>query len=1571
MDRPRDSVRSVPGIPHAPLYDPGFEHDACGVGFVADSHGRRSTELVAQALAALAALTHRGAIAADAKTGDGAGIGLPLARTFAGKLLGEIGRTDVDVARVGVGMVFLPSGADAVTAAGLLEAALRAERIDVLGWRDVPVNLSVLGPEAAASAPTIRQVIVARPRGMGGAGLERALLLARRSAEAAAGSAGLAAFHVVSMSARTLVYKGLFVGSELGRFYADLADPAMAVGYATFHQRYSTNTHPSWALAQPFRFLSHNGEVNTLRGNREAMRGRSARLGGGRLGRRIGELARGGRPILDPAGSDSTSLDEALELLVATGRRVDAAMLALVPEALELRDAPVPGLAAWQAAMQARVEPWDGPAALVFADGRRVGCLLDRNGLRPAAFEVRRDGLVVCASEAGLLPAAAGDVIRRGRLGPGELLVVDTAARRILEDADAKRDALAATPAGEPPRLLASGPASSPVAGADADADGTRRRQLLFGLDAEALRLTVTTMATTGREPIWSMGDDTPLAVVARRNRGVAAYLRQAFAQVTNPPIDPERERAVMSLEVPVGPRPRLLDPARAGAPRCVRLSHPVVGRAERAALLALGELGPNGDAPWRIARLDATWPAADGEAGLAAAVDALVVAATAARERGADLLVVSDRDAGPGRPPVPSLLAIGAINAAFVEAGRRDACDILVEAGDVFDVHAVAMLLAAGADAVHPWLALQVACELGGGRGREDLDPAVAEANALAAIDHGLRKVLARMGISTLSSYRGAQLFDVIGLADEVADRCFPAAPRTSGSATFARLGSDLLARHAAAYLDVPDTIPALPDPGYARFRASAELHAFAPAVVKATQALAAGHPVGIGPGAALAPAEEADAINDRLSVYRAALSRSEPALVRDMLQLRRRRRVALAAVEPATEIVRRFVSSAMSLGALSPEAHRTLAIGMRRLGATSNTGEGGEDPSWYDPDENGELAESGIKQVASARFGVTARYLARAEQLEIKMAQGSKPGEGGQLPGKKATPFIAALRRGQVGMTYISPPPHHDIYSIEDLAQLIADLRAINPTARIGVKLVASAGVGTIAAGVAKAHADYVLIAGHSGGTGASPLSSIKSAGAPWELGLAEAHQVLVRQGLRDRVVLRTDGGLQQGRDVVVAALLGAEEYGFGTSALVALGCDMARQCHLDTCPTGIATQREDLRAKFTGTPEQVVAFFLAVAEDVRRELAALGLTRLGDAVGRIDLLGVAPGSALALDRVVGAPPWRAPAVRGDAAPKALGRIAEAPVASSLEERLAASISPAMASLAAIGAAAGTLRFAAVDVPAPHDDPLAGPIVLAAAVTTAERTLGARISGDLERARDRAGRHQRAELGTGRPLTADALRTADAVELRLSGAAGQSLGAFLATGLRVVVSGVANDYVGKGLSGGTVVVRPPIAAGYRAEHEAIAGNTCLYGATGGRLHLVGRAGMRFAVRNSGAAAVVEGIGAHGCEYMTGGVVVVLGPTGRNFGAGMTGGRAWLWDPGRAAPGRVNAASVTATALPALAGARDDASDLEAELAALVSAHAAEGSGLATSLLADWPRVRAAFWLVEPVVAG
>ncbi len=1553
MDRPRYAAVARPPLPAAPLYDPRFEHDACGVGFVAETArgARSSARIVPLALDALAALTHRGATAADARTGDGAGLALPVHGGLVGALAGDAGVAVSDPARIAIGAVFLPVDQSAAEAARrAIDDALAGEGLAALGWRRVPVDPTVLGPEAAATAPDIRHLFVARPVGMGPLSFERALLLARRTAEAAlATTPGQEAFHVASLSTRTLVYKGLFVGAELGRFYGDLSAGNLGVPFATFHQRYSTNTHPSWALAQPFRLVAHNGEINTLRGNREAMRGRSARLGDGRLGRRLSELAAGGRPILDPDGSDSTSLDETLELLVAAGWRVDAAVMALMPEALDLRDEPVPGLAAWQAAAMARVEPWDGPAALVFSDGRRVGCALDRNGLRPAAFEVRRDGLVVCGSEAGMLPVDAGQVIRRGRLGPGELLVVDPVAGLIHEDAAAKRAAIAAAPAGAPPRLLGvvveGAERAFPPARALPDADAHRRRQVLFGLDAEQLRMTLRTMASTGREPTWSMGDDTPLAVMARRSRPVAGYLRQAFAQVTNPPIDPEREQVVINLEVPVGPRPRLLDPARRGSPRAIRLAGPILDTAGRSAVLGLARRGPGHTAPWRVASLDATWPVAEGPGGLRAALDRLAGDAERARDRGADLLVLTDDEAGPGRAPVPSLLAAGAVNAALVDAGRRDACDLLVEAGDAFDVHAVAMLLAVGADAVHPWHAIATARGIAGSRGQEELSPEAAEAALLGALEHGLRKVLGRMGISALASYRGGQLFDVVGLADEVVEGCFPAAPRTAGSAGFERLGSEALARHAAAYVDVPAPAPApaLVDPGFARFRANGELHAFSPAVVKATQALAAGHPAGIGPGAALASVAMEEAIEDQLDAYRAAVARDEPAMVRDLLVLRRSRPVPVADVEPASQIVRRFVSSAMSLGALSPEAHRALSIGMRRLGAASNSGEGGEDPASYEPDAGGELAESAIKQVASARFGVTARYLARAEQLEIKMAQGSKPGEGGQLPAQKATPFIAALRRGQAGMTYISPPPHHDIYSIEDLAQLIADLRAMNPAARIGVKLVASAGVGTIAAGVAKAHADYVLISGHAGGTGASPLSSIKSAGLPWELGLAEAHQVLVRQGLRDRVVLRTDGGLQTGRDVVVAALLGAEEYGFGTAALVAIGCDMARQCHLDTCPTGIATQREDLRAKFSGTPDQVVAFFTALAEDVRRELAALGFRSLVEAVGRTDRLAAAEGGPLALDGVVGAPAWRIPSDRAGVDPQRLGRLAEAPAASPLEERLVTALAPAMAALAGPGGA--------------------DPVVLAEALTTGERAVGARISGDLERARDRAGRPD-----VGDPA-------AFLVDLRGTGAAGQSLGAFATAGVRVTVSGVANDYVAKGLSGGTVTVRPPSSAGFRAEREAIAGNTCLYGATGGRLHLVGRAGMRFAVRNSGATAVVEGIGAHGCEYMTGGIVVVLGPTGRNFGAGMTGGRAYLYDPEGRVPFRINAASVRATALsatPPAGGAPDQAvEEREAELRGLLAAHAAEGSGLAATLLAGWETARASFWLVEPFAAG
>ncbi len=1524
----------LPQPPHAPLYDARFEHDACGVGFIAESSRGPSARVVPLALEALAGLTHRGAIAGDAKSGDGAGIAIPLTREFFATIAGEAGITAPRGRRVGLGMVFLPADEPAQgRGRQLVEAAVIAEGLEPLGWRVVPADRTVLGPSALEACPAVEQLVLVATRPMTEHAFERALILARRVAEASARAEGLGDLAVVSMSGRTVVYKGLFVGAELGRFYRDLSDPNLSVAYAVFHQRYSTNTHPSWRLAHPFRFLAHNGEINTVRGNREAMRGRAATLGGGALGRRLAADVAAGRPLLDPDGSDSASLDEAAEILVAGGWPIDAALLALIPEAPDLRTDPLPQLDEWQRLTGARVEPWDGPAALVFGDGRRVGALLDRNGLRPAAVEIRRDGLVIVASEAGLLDAPASSIVRRSRLDPGGLLVVDTMDRRILEDAEAKADAFARVPRRREPVPAIALPDPGPVAWParqPADAVDVQRQRVLFGLDAEQLRIVVRPMATSGKEPIWSMGDDTPLAVLSRRPRPLTAYLRQSFAQVTNPPIDPERERCVMSLALPVGRRPRLLDPlpvtsgrlsAGAGA-SYVDLPSPVLGGADWAALIA----DRPGNGSWIVARLDATWPAAEGAAGLGAALERLAREARQRAREGVTLLVIDDATAGPDRLPVPSVLAVGAAHVSLTDVGLRSSTDIAVDAGDAFDVHAMAMLVASGASAVHPRVAIALATELAGSRGHEDLAPDVAERNVVGALEQGLRKTLARMGISTLASYRGSQLFEVIGLDHALVERCFPAAATRFGAAGVGRIGEEIVARAAAAY--APPAAPALQDPGFVRFRGEGETHAFAPAVVKATQALANGHSLGVGPGTPLAATAEADALDERLAVYRAAVARTSPLAVRELLRIRRGHApVPLENVEAASDIVARFVSAAMSLGSLSPEAHQALAIGMRMLGGSSNTGEGGEDPAWYQPGPDGRPHDSAIKQVASARFGVTADYLARAEQLEIKMAQGSKPGEGGQLPGAKVTELIATLRRGQPGMTMISPPPHHDIYSIEDLAQLIADLRAINPTARIGVKLVATVGVGTIAAGVAKAHADYVLISGHAGGTGASPLASIKHAGLPWELGLAEAHQVLVRQGLRDRVVLRTDGGLQTGRDLLVATLLGAEEYGFGTMALVAMGCDMARQCHLDTCPTGIATQREDLRAKFTGRPEQIVEMFTAVAEDLRRELAAAGFHSVEEAVGRVDRLEAVDDAPLDLAPIVGGPAWVVPAARRGRAPRFAGPTSRGPKASVLDERLATS---ATAILAAGDRA-----------------------VLDATIAPTERAMGAGLSGILTRQPGLA-----ASLAAG----AEGADGAPVVEYRLAGAAGQSLGAFVRRGASLRLEGVANDYVGKGLSGGEVVVRPSAEATFESGDQAIAGNACLYGATGGRLHLVGRAGMRFAVRNSGAVAVVEGVGAHGCEYMTGGVVVVLGSVGRNFGAGMTGGRAWIWDPGATASVRLDPRSVVGRS-----GASSD-DGLFDGLADLLRAHAEAGSSRAADLLARWPEARSEFLLVEPV---
>ncbi|HEX2765294.1 MAG TPA: glutamate synthase large subunit [Candidatus Limnocylindria bacterium] len=1439
----------------APLYDPRYEHDACGVGFVADTTGASTARVVPMALEALAALAHRGARGADDRTGDGAGIQVPIGRRFRRRLLAEAG---VDLApgrRVAIGMAFLPP--EAVEAARtLVEERVADAGVRVAGWRAVPVDGSLVAGRRAGTTPVVAQAIVVAERRLSRIGFARSLAVARRLVHAAvADRPELEGLTLASLSADTIVYRGLFVGGELGRFYADLRAGDLDARYAIFHQRYSTNTFPSWRLAQPFAFLAHNGEINTVRSNRERMRGRRHDLGSAAWVRRLVEAG----PLVSEDGSDSLSLDDAVELLVLGGMPVDEAISTLVPAAEGLGGPPEP--------MPARSEAWDGPAALVFGDGMTVGALLDRNGLRPLAMASTDDGLVIVSSEAGSVGLDAARVTARHRLGPGEMVVVDLRSGVV-------RGPSADRPRRQPPAQIAR--VASRVLHAP-PAPSTARHRVALGLDAEIVRQVVKPMATEAHEAIWSMGDDTPLAPLATRPRRVTAFLRQAFAQVTNPAIDPERERAVMSLRMAIGRQPGLLD-GRGGS--TVVVDGPVLDADGLAALL--DRIGAE-----RVAVLDATWATDRGPRGLVFALARLARQALAASRRGAEVVLLTDRALDRRRAPIPAILAVGRVNAELVAAGRRSRTDVVAESGSTFDVHDVAMLVASGASAVHPWLLMELATEQAGGRGTEDLEPADARANAIRALEAGLRKVLARMGISTLASYRGGQLFDAVGLDATVVARCFPAAGSWPGTIGLDDIGRSVIELHRRAFRGEP---PALEDPGLVRFRATGEAHAFAPRVVKATQALAA---------------PDADTV-ELLEAYRATVTDGPPRQPRDLLALRPLGDpLSLDEVEPASSIVRRFVSSAMSLGALSPEAHQAISIGMARLGASSNSGEGGEDPSWYADDPSGDRRDAAIKQVASARFGVTAEYLARADQLEIKISQGSKPGEGGQLPGKKATAFIAALRRGQPGMTMISPPPHHDIYSIEDLAQLIADLRAVNPRARIGVKLVAGAGIGTIAAGVAKAHADYVMVAGHSGGTGASPLSSIKHAGLPWELGLAEVHQVLVRNRLRDRVALRTDGGLQTGRDVLVAALLGAEEYGFGTAALVAIGCDMARQCHLDTCPTGIATQREDLRAKFTGTPEQVVAFFTAIAEDVRRELASIGARSLGEVVGRADLLSVNGRSTLQLDRVVGAPRWVADGRIRDLPPKDRPRYAGRPADETIET----------------DAVAGILEQVEQGRRA----------ILRERVSTRDRSIGARLAGALSR----------------RPEP----RQLPHVHYELTGSAGQSLGAFAVAGMRIEVTGEANDYVGKGLSGGTIIVKP--AAG--PDGQALAGNVCLYGATGGALHVVGRAGMRFAVRNSGARAVVEGIGAHGCEYMTGGIVVVLGEVGPSFGAGMTGGRAYLLDAD-GLDGRLSSESVAWRAL--------EAAD-ERPLRELLAVHSAEGSPVAARLLADWRPER--FVVVEP----
>ncbi len=1455
----------------------GLERDACGVGFVADLNGRRSHKVIVMALTAVANLSHRGAVAADAKTGDGAGVLTQIPYALLRRDLG-IQVSDEDIA---VGMIFLPlDAAQRAQAVGLINNAIVQGGLRLLGWREVPVNPEALGAHARATQPFIAQVLVARASGLSDAKFDRDLYLCRKRIERAATDAGLG-LYVPSFARRTIVYKGLFSSPQLPRFYHDLVDPAFETALAIFHQRYSTNTFPSWHLAQPFRFLAHNGEINTLQGNVHWMRAREADLSSPIWGDRIREVL----PIIQPGGSDSAMLDNVVELLVHSGRDLPHALLMLVPQAwegiLEIEET-VRGFSEYHACL---TEPWDGPAALAFSDGVMLGAALDRNGLRPARYLRTDDGLVVMASETGVLDIPPERIVEKSRLGPGQMVLVDTARHVFLRDDEIKTTYARRHPYGEWIRrqMVRLGECSPNGAGEDRD-DTLLAEQQAFGFTVEDVTRILRPMVDEGKDPVFSMGDDTPAAVLSARPRLLYHYFKQRFAQVTNPPIDPLRERLVMSLSTYLGPRLTFLEESPEHA-RLVHLPSPILLPEE------LRWLREDGLIPTKT--LAARFQAAEGTEALTQALEGLVQEACHAAQD-AGILIISDMGVDEQHAPLPMLLALSAVHHGLIRCGLRMRVSLIAETGEARDIHHLACLIGYGASAVFPYLAYKTLAADPHASG----DVHRRWTAYRKAAEGGLLKIMTKMGISTLAGYCGGQIFEAVGLDSALIDRYFPGTPSRIEGIGLPEIAKDVVERHRIAFSAPTE----LKEAGYVRFRRDGEYHAFNPFVVKALHRAA----------------RQGD--GEAYRAFAELVAARPPTTLRDLVEFVPHPPVPIEAVEPVEAIVSRFVISAMSHGALSREAHQTLAIAANRIGARSNSGEGGEDPARYWRRPGQEWSNSRIKQIASARFGVTPEYILSADELEIKMAQGSKPGEGGQLPGHKVSNEIALIRRAQPGITLISPPPHHDIYSIEDLAQLIYDLKRINPRARVAVKLVAEFGVGTIAAGVAKAFADTIQISGHDGGTGASPLDSIKNAGVPWELGLAETQQVLVQNDLRGRVRLRVDGGMKTGRDVVIAAALGADEFGFGSAAVVALGCVMARQCHLNTCPVGVATQREDLRLKFTGTPEMVIAYLTSVAIQVREILATLGARSLGEVIGRVELLRpktLSHPKAEQLDLAFvlrdSDPARQRPRQNQQARNNRLEDV-------NLDEHLIAEVR----------------------------DPLerGQKVRLACPIRNVHRTVGARLAGEI------ASRHGDAGLPEG------------SVTLEFYGSAGQSFGAFCVPGLTLLLEGDANDYVGKGMAGGEIVIWPPGTFSGLTHLNVIMGNTVLYGATGGRLFAAGRAGERFAVRNSGAVAVVEGVGDHCCEYMTGGIVMVVGECGRNFAAGMTGGVAYVLDEHRLLPGRCNPDHVL---LQPLAGSED-----EPQVVGLLDEHARlTGSLRALEILARWPEYALHFWKVMPKGAG
>jgi glutamate synthase domain-containing protein 2/glutamate synthase domain-containing protein 1/glutamate synthase domain-containing protein 3 len=1416
------------------LYDPGNEHDACGIGFVVNIKGQKSHDIVKKGIEVLINLTHRGACGCDPETGDGAGLTIQIPHQFFLRECAKIGIELPAAGEYGVAMTFLPvEKQQRLLCEGILERIVREEGLKVLGWRDTPIDGSAIGRVARASQPYIEQLFVGAPAGMGDDALERKLYLIRKRAESEVAASDMedkGDFYLPSFSCRTIVYKGLLLAPQIARFYKELSNPEVASALCLVHQRFSTNTFPTWQLAHPFRYIAHNGEINTLKGNVNWMHARQKILASPLFGDSIKQLM----PVIAPGGSDSSSFDNAVELLFQSGRTMPHVMAMLIPEAWVSNEHMHPDKKAFYEYHASLMEPWDGPAAIAFTDGRVIGATLDRNGLRPARYLVTDDDLVIMASETGVLPVKPERVKRKGRLQPGKMFLVDTVEGRIVSDKEIKERLYSRQPYAQWLRegqvLVHSLPAPPRVH--ETDHDTILMRQRAFGYTDEDLRFIIQPMAVEGQEPIGSMGTDTPLACLSDRPQPLFHYFKQLFAQVTNPPIDPIREEMVMSLISYIGRERNILDETPQHC-HTLRLEHPILTNRDLEKLRRVSQ----GD--FLATTLPALFPVAEGEKGLEQALVQLCRRASLAIQSGYTVLVLSDRGIDPDYAPIPSLLTLAAVHNHLVREGTRTIVALVVETGEPREVMHFSLLMGYGASAINPYLAIETLEDMHKrGLFPQDLPFDKALKNYIKAVNKGLLKVASKMGISTLQSYRGAQVFEAIGLNKSVVEKYF-----TGTASRIEGVGLDVLAReaklkHEHAFQPITKADTELAVGGNYQYRVRGEYHLFNPLTVAKLQ-----HAVRQESYATFR--EYTDLIDKQ---------NNQLCTLRGLLEIKKAAKpVPIEEVEPAASIVKRFATGAMSFGSISREAHETLAIAMNRIGGKSNTGEGGEDEARFRPDPNGDLRRSAIKQVASARFGVTTNYLINADELQIKMAQGAKPGEGGQLPGHKVDDYVARIRHSIPGVGLISPPPHHDIYSIEDLSQLIYDLKNANPKARISVKLVAEVGVGTVAAGVSKAHADVVLISGDSGGTGASPLTSLKHAGIPWELGLAETQQVLVMNDLRGRIRVQTDGKLQTGRDVTIAALLGAEEFGFSTAPLVSMGCIMMRKCHLNTCPVGVATQDPALRAKFQGAPENVINFFFFIAEQVRENMAQLGFRKFDEMVGRVDLL----DTRSAIDH------WKARGLD-------FSQILHNPVVPSRIARRCVQDQDHGLSQA--------LDYQLIEH-AKDAIECQTPVEIKLPIRNVHRTVGAMLSGEIARRYGSAGLPD------------------ETIRFEFTGSAGQSFGAFLAKGVTLQLEGDTNDYAGKGLSGGRMIVYPPRQSTFLPEENILVGNVVLYGATSGEAFFNGVAGERFAVRNSGATAVVEGVGDHGCEYMTKGLVIVLGRTGRNFAAGMSGGIAYVLD--------------------------------------------------------------------------